>query len=156
MSHQSNIGSVADKQKFEEDKCGLYGSSRTDSGFISSEIISEDLSDSGIIEEKKKVGFSSSRLGTDSGVIDEEDEDRAQEDPKKPTSMLLDSGVCLSENLSKISISQGFNDLDAPKKQPPVDSSASLSGKLKPLQPTKEVVDIPWKIYYEQNEDGDT
>lgn len=154
MSHQSNIGSVTDKQKLEEDKCGLYGSSRTDSGFISGEIISEELVDSGIIEEKKKV--ESSLPVTDSGVIDEEEEDRIQGDPKKATSMLLDSGVCLSENFSKICISQGLNDLDAPKKTLLVDSAASLSGKFKSQQSTKEEDDIPWKIYYEQNEDGDT
>lgn len=155
MSHQSNIGSVTDKQKLEEDKYELYGSSRTDSGFISGEIISEELTDSSILEDKKKVESAQLRLQavTDSGVIDK-DEDFIQGDSKKPTSMLLDSGVCLSENFSKICISQGFNDLDAPKKSQLVDSNASLTGKIK--QPSIEVGDVPWKIYYEQNEDGDT
>lgn len=141
MSSQSNVGSVTDKQNIEEDKCELYASSRTDSGFISGEIYSEEL-DSGVIEEKKKVS-----------VIDEEDEDCIQGDPKKSTSMYIDSGVCLSENLSKISISQGFNDLDAPLKSRFVDSGSSVK-EHKP--PAKEVGDIPWKIYYEQNEEGDT
>lgn len=155
MSHQSHIGSVTDKQNLDEDKCGLYSSSRTDSGFISSEITSEEFDDLGVIEEKKKVGYIKPVI--DSGIIEEEDEDSLQGDPKKPTSMLLDSGVCLSENLSKIYISQGFNDLDAPLKTTLVDSTPSLSGKNESQQRTKDATpDIPWKIYFEQDEDGDT
>lgn len=156
MSYQSNVGSVTDKQKFEEDKSELYDSSRTDSGFISSEITSEELTDSGILEDKKKVRspLLHSQAITDSGIIEEEEDHNIQGDQKKSTSMLLDSGVCLSENFSKLSISQGFNDLDAPKKAQLVDSNASLSGQSR--QPSIEVGDIPWKIYYEQNEDGDT
>lgn len=157
MSHKSNDGSFTDKQKFDEDKSELYDSSRTDSGFISSEIISEELTDSGILEDKKKVRSPPlhSQAITDSGIIEEEEQDHSiQGDQKKSTSMLLDSGVCLSENFSKLSISQGFNDLDDPKKAQLVDSTASLSGQ--PRQPSIEVGDIPWKIYYEQNEDGDT
>lgn len=153
MSHQSNVGSVTDRQKLEEDKCGLYSSSRTDSGFISSEIISEEFADSGVVEEKKKV--CSNKPFIDSGVINEEEEDDLKSDPKEPQ-MLLDSGVYLSETLSKICISQGLNNLDTPLKPQLVDSSAHLSVEFKPKQSTKEVTDIPWKIYYEQNEDGDT
>lgn len=162
MSNQSNIGSVTDKQKIEEDKCGLYDSSTIDSGFISGEIFSSELTDSGIIEDKKKVGYNS-RAITDS-VIDEyriqgdpkEGKDSIQDDPKESVSMFLDSGVCLSENLpnlSKLSISQGFNDLDAPLKPKFVDSISSVK---EPKQPTKEAADIPLKIFYEQDEDGDT
>lgn len=152
MSTQSNVGSVTDRQKIDEDKCELYDSSRTDSGFISGEIYSDELTDSGVIEEKKKVG-ANSRACIDSGVIYEEDEDGVQGDQKKSVSMYVDSGVCLSENLSKISISQGFNDLDAPLKSKLIDLDSPVKEQ---KTPTKEVGEIPWKIYYEQNEDGDT
>lgn len=149
MSNQSYVGSVADKQKH-EDKCELDESSTIDSGFLSGEVLSEEVSD--FIEEKKKVEYS--RPAKDSGIIDKEDD--LADDLKKPTSMLLDSGVCLSENFSKISISLGFNDLDAPQKEQPVVSTGSFSRKYKDPQPITDSLDIPGKIYYEQNEDGDT
>lgn len=150
MSYQSNIGSVTDKQKF-EDKCDLYSSSKIDSGFISGELPSEEFADSGVIEEKKKVDSI-----IDSGVIDEE-EDSLQGDQTKSTPMLVDSGVCLIENFSKISLKQGHNNFDAPSKAPLVDSTSSLSCNFKSHQPAKGVsTDIPWEIYYDQNEDGDT
>lgn len=150
MSTQSNVGSVTDRQKT-EDKCDSYDASRTDSGYLSGEICSEELN-SGVIEEKKKVE-SNTRSFTDSDIINEDDEDRVQGDPKKPTSMYIDSGVCLTENLSKISISQGFNDLDAPLKSKFVESGSPVKEQ---KTPAKEIGEIPWKIYYEQNEDGDT
>lgn len=111
--------------KFEED---TEAYERTDSGFISGDIPSESL-DSGLLEEK-----SSSR-----NIIEEVNE------PEAPTSMILDSGVCLSEKFSNISISkEGLNDLNAPKKQSPVDTE---SKKIKS--------DFPL-FFYEPDEDGDT
>ncbi|CAH1155834.1 unnamed protein product [Phaedon cochleariae] len=115
------------------DKCELYESSRTDSGFLSGEI-SEEITDSGIIEEKP---LNTDFCNLDSGIIDEE---------KKVTTepMLLDSGVCLTESFSKISIEEsGLNNLNSPKKvAAPVEC--------------KKNDEIPWKIYYEQDEEGDT
>ncbi|KAJ8948208.1 hypothetical protein NQ318_010484 [Aromia moschata] len=122
----------------DDDKCGLYESSRTDSGFISSgnllvsgEIVSEEIQpvplDSGIIEDKKDQDY-----------------------------MHLDSGVCLSESFSNLNIKSGLNDLNSPKvKQTPVESYVRSETKIKPV-PVKASEDIPWKIYYEQDEDGDT
>lgn len=125
-----------------DDKKDFYESSRTDSGFISGELseeISEEIIDSGVIEDHKKHNI------TDT-IPEEEDE-------KKAVPMLLDSGVCLTESFSKISIKEkqaGLNDLNNPrnKPQPLVDS-------IKPNK-NKASDDIPWRAYYEQDEEGDT
>ncbi|XP_018571849.1 NF-kappa-B inhibitor cactus-like [Anoplophora glabripennis] len=133
----------------DDDNCGLYESSRTDSGFISSgnllvsgEIVSEEIqSVSGIPEN------TSSRPLT-LGVVEEKEKDTDY--------MRLDSGVCLSESFSNLNIKQGFNDLNCPKiKQTPVESYIK-SDLQKQVPVVKVSDDIPWKIYYEQDDDGDT
>lgn len=133
----TNIFPDAPGKVTDDDKCGLYESSRTDSGFISSgnllvsgEIVSEEIQpepvDSGIIEDKKDQDY-----------------------------MRLDSGVCLSESFSNLNIKSGLNDLNSPKiKQTPVESFLRSDPKINKQPVGKD--DIPWKIYYEQDEDGDT
>lgn len=141
MSKQQNTTNFPDAsgKLTDEDKCGLYESSRTDSGFISSgnllvsgEIVSEEIqseSDSGIIKDKQE-----------------------------PDYMRLDSGVCLSESFSNLKIQQGLNDLNCPKvkSQAPVESYVISDSKIKQAPVNKIPDDIPWKIYYDQDDDGDT
>lgn len=129
----------------DDDKCGLYESSRTDSGFISS----GNLLVSGEIVSEEIQPASGSSRPLDSGII----EDRKEKDPDY---MRLDSGVCLSESFSNLNIKQGFNDLNCPKiKQTPVESY-TRSDLQKQAPVGKASDDIPWKIYYEQDDDGDT
>lgn len=132
----------------DDDKCGLYESSRTDSGFISSgnllvsgEIVSEEI--------QPASGVSENTRPLDSGIIDDSKE-------KDTDYMRLDSGVCLSESFSNLNIKQGINDLNSPKiKQTPVESYVRTD--LQKQAPVLKVSDdIPWKIYYEQDDDGDT
>nr|CAH7713546.1 unnamed protein product [Callosobruchus chinensis] len=86
---------------------------------------------------------------TDSGFLSGE---ITEETPDSADLMLVSSGVCLSENFSKISISDeknSLNNLDAPKK--------TVSQQKPPVARTRQSVDeVLWKIYYEQDEDGDT
>ncbi|XP_072380098.1 NF-kappa-B inhibitor cactus [Diabrotica undecimpunctata] len=149
MSDQDFAGETTEKLTFDtsasahehEDKKAIYyESSKTDSGFISGEI-SEEILDSGLIEDVDKP------LNTTASFTEEEE--------KKVEPMLLDSGVCLTESFSKISIKEiesGVNDLNNPKKPTalvaPVDSFTKK--QVKPVEA------IPWKIYYEQDEEGDT
>lgn len=134
----------------DDDKCGLYESSRTDSGFISSgnllvsgEIVSEE------IQPASGTSENTSSRPLDSGIIEDGKE-------KDTDYMRLDSGVCLSESFSNLNIKQGFNDLNCPKiKQTPVESyTRSDLQKQAPVGKVSD--DIPWKIYYEQDDDGDT
>nr|WMZ41591.1 cactus protein [Altica viridicyanea] len=128
MSQQQNFPDASAS----DDKKGVYESSTVDSGFISGEI-SEEISDSGPIDDYKK--------------------DIPHEDDKKVEPMLLDSGVCLSESFSKISIKEkelGLNDLNNPKKVQAIAESVVKPSKTKPSE------DIPWRTYYEQDEEGDT
>lgn len=114
----------------QDGKFEAYDSCRTDSGFMSEEIIN-----SGHIVEEEQPPKKTAPA--------DKDEDKHDRKGSTDVHMLVDSGVCLSENFSKISISQGLNDLDSQKKaeqQPPVAAKD----------------EIPWKIYYSQNEDGDT
>ncbi|KAH1000095.1 hypothetical protein HUJ04_000024 [Dendroctonus ponderosae] len=110
------------------DECCDIAESRGDSGFISSGnlMLSQELSCEDV----------AARPQPDSGII----EDRAKS-PQE--SMRLDSGVCLSSELSlseKLSqLSLGLNDLSLPKP---------------PVRTTRE--EVPWQLYYEQDEDGDT
>lgn len=123
----------------DDDKCDLTDS-RTDSGFISSGnlILSGEISEEIIPESSRR---SDAHSHCDSGII--EDSDRKRE------SMHIDSGLCLtgelslSEKISKLNLEAGLNDLNNPKLQPPVESKTALD-------------DIPWNIYFEQDEDGDT
>ncbi|CAH1991417.1 unnamed protein product [Acanthoscelides obtectus] len=82
---------------------------------------------------------------TDSGFLSGEITEESPDSVADP--MIVTSGVCLTEDFSKISISdekQSLNNLDAPKQKPPVARS-------------KQTVDeVLWKIYFEQDEDGDT
>ncbi|KAJ8917829.1 hypothetical protein NQ315_010738 [Exocentrus adspersus] len=138
----------------DDDKCGLYESSRTDSGFISSgnllvsgEIVSEEIHSP---SSGTGTGTSDYTSGgaLDSGIL----EDKKERDSDY---MRLDSGVCLSESFSSLSIKQGFNDLNCPKIiQTPVEPYVKPEQKQAPV--IKVTEDIPWKIYYEQDDDGDT
>lgn len=135
----------------DDDKCELYESSRTDSGFISSgnllvsgEIVSEEIQ-SGIFEN------------TSSGPLTSGSVEGKEKNSENDTDyMRLDSGVCLSESFSNLNIKQSFNDLNCPKiKQTPVESY--IRSDLQKQAPVLKVSDdIPWKIYYEQDDDGDT
>ncbi|KAG5896852.1 hypothetical protein JTB14_024191 [Gonioctena quinquepunctata] len=91
---------------------------------------------------------------TDSGAIEtefKETKDKPQlshtnEEHKEAVEMFLDSGVCLTDSFSKLTV-RGQNDLNVPDKtHTPVDSYST----------SKQLDDIPWKIYYAQDEDGDT
>lgn len=126
MSQQSqNMKNFPDAPgKTIEDDSEAY--ERTDSGFISGEITSENT-DSGIIDDK----ISSSKS------IVEEDEDEKE---REALSMILDSGVCLSEKFSNFSL----KDEDLDKKQTPVE-----------FDKTKIKSDFPL-FFYEPDEDGDT
>lgn len=118
-----------------DDKCEQIDST-SDSGFISS----TNLMLSGEISEEIPPRSDRNELGshTDSGIIQDKEH-------KTRESMHIDSGVytselSLAEKISKLNLEAGFNDLNR-KDQPPVASSDD---------------DIPWKIYFEQDEDGDT
>ncbi|XP_060528864.1 NF-kappa-B inhibitor cactus [Cylas formicarius] len=111
--------------------------SKSDSGFISSGSIIVSGEISGELQPETSHGKTTSTYA-DSGVIDDND-------TKDAAHMRVDSGVylTLSENISNLSLkSHGLNDLNNPKETTAV---------------SKEYLhDIPWKIYYEQDEDGDT
>lgn len=119
----------------EEDKCGLYESSRTDSGFLSSANLTVS-SDQLLSEEIKSA--------PDSGLIEEDDIEQ---------SMRLDSGVDLglSETFSGLSLkSPSLNNLNSTKLRtnddiPHVQTNVS-SEEERP----------PWELYYRQDEEGDT
>ncbi|KAL3269478.1 hypothetical protein HHI36_008546 [Cryptolaemus montrouzieri] len=122
------------EKHFDDDK--LFEPSRTDSGFISSGnlIISEEIID----EPEDQSSDNKTR------DFHREDKDR----------MLVDSGVvCISENLSNVSLKDSdLNDLSS-KKQKPVDCD---SRKVSVTSVKPNPSDIPWKIYFQQDEDGDT
>lgn len=111
----------------DEDKCGLYESSRTDSGFLSGGnlIVSGEITS----EEQEQ----------DSGVAPKEVH---IEEPY----MHIDSGLdVLSQTLSSLSLKHpDLNDLSCK------DLKEATS-----KQRVKEQ-EQPWEIYYGQDEDGDT
>lgn len=128
MSQQSrNVKNFPDAPgKTIEDDSEVY--EKVDSGFISEDITSENT-DSGIIEDK---------ISSRKSIVEEyEDEQEIQTD-----SMIIDSGVCLSEKFSNISISKE-EDLNE-KTQSPVE-----------LDNIKLKNDFPL-FFYEADEDGDT
>nr|XP_023014988.1 NF-kappa-B inhibitor cactus-like [Leptinotarsa decemlineata] len=111
-------------------KYGYYEGSSEDSGFLSGDI-SEEIQYSGLLETEYKE----SNLHLNSGVSD--DKQGIDEN------MLIDSGVCLLDNFSKLSVS-GQNNLGAPDK---IKSSVEFpSPKL----------EGPLENYQIQDEDGDT
>lgn len=118
-----------------EKKTAYYESSTVDSGFLSGEI-SEEISE--LLDDNKVIN-------TPDSITEEE---------KKVAPMLLDSGVCLSDSFSKLCFketdSSGTNDLNFLKRQ---EAHVVYPSNIKPNRP---VEDIPWKIYYEQDEEGDT
>lgn len=135
-----------------DDKYDLTDS-RTDSGFISSGnlMLSQEISGEIILEDDRSTWSetpSHRQPQIDSGIIDDHDKQTGQ-------SMHIDSGVCLTSDLSlseKISkLNLEINDLDQPKtvqvQPPPVDRSKTTRTNSD---------DVPWEIYFEQDEDGDT
>ncbi|KAK9890890.1 hypothetical protein WA026_012232 [Henosepilachna vigintioctopunctata] len=118
-----------EKKILEDD---LVESSRTDSGFISSGnmIVSEEIIDEP--EENK-----------DNNLDEELKEDKEV--------MLLDSGVCLSENFSNLSLkNSNLNNLSS-------NSSKNVeSDRGKSPEVRLNISDQFWKTYYEQDENGDT
>ncbi|KAF5306205.1 hypothetical protein FQR65_LT07482 [Abscondita terminalis] len=127
-----------------DEKFSLYEASRTDSGFlsgnlvVSSEILSEEIrseeieppSDSGVLEESAK----SKSICNNQSVF-----------------MRLDSGVDLggglSESFSSLSLKNpGLNDL----------SSNKLKEPICPVELSKPEEQPPWELWFEQDEDGDT
>ncbi|KAF5283729.1 hypothetical protein FQA39_LY17226 [Lamprigera yunnana] len=121
-----------------DEKYSLYESSRTDSGFlsgnlvVSSEILSEEIKS----EEIQPL--------TDSRVLEES----GQTNQSQSVFMRLDSGVDLglSESFSSLSLKYpGINDLGSKLKEP-----------ISPVEVKKPEEQPPWELYYEQDEDGDT
>lgn len=121
----------------EDDKCGLYESSRTDSGFLSSANLTVS-SDQLLSEEIKSA--------PDSGLI--------EDDVDKPQSyMHIDSGVDvgLSETFSGLSLkSPSLNNLNSTKIRTNEDVSQTQ------VQTSAEQERPPWELYYRQDEEGDT
>lgn len=136
--HFPDAGKLSDDEKHEQTDSVI------DSGFISSGnlMLSGDISEE-ILPNKSSSTHSrnSPRDQADSGIIDD------NEHKSRGSSMHIDSGVylpselSLSEKISRLNLESGLNDLNNPKIQPPVASTED---------------DIPWKIYFEQDEDGDT
>lgn len=144
MSQKQN-SNFPDGKLTDDDKCGLYESSRTDSGFISSGnlIVSGEI----VSEEIQPTSGNSQSRPLDSGNDKEKEQDY----------MRLDSGVCLSESFSNLNIKPGLNDLNSPKiKQTPVEPYCKSEPQRTSSPVVKPVDDVPWKLYYEQDEDGDT
>ncbi|KAF7272968.1 hypothetical protein GWI33_014282 [Rhynchophorus ferrugineus] len=134
-----DAGKLSDDEKYEQ------ADSVVDSGFISSGnlMLSGDVSEEII---PKSSGRSAPRHQADSGIIED------NEHKTRDSSMHIDSGVylpselSLSEKISKLNLESGLNDLNNPKTiQPPVAADSPADDD-----------DIPWKIYFEQDEDGDT
>lgn len=159
MSQQSQLANQlgAEDKPFDDAAKGLIEDSATDSGFISSGnlmISGEIESESDLGSDKQPMLPSSSTeivepVDLDSGVI---------------TSMKFDSGVHLSESFSNLSVqnkesAKHLNDLNSKcsslvksGKNISKDSQASAS----PTVTTNVDQQDLWKIYYEQDEDGDT
>lgn len=118
------------QQKFDDDK-GLYESSRTDSGFISS----GNIIVSGEIQQEEE--------------FKEQNQEQAAVVVVEECPMRLDSGVSLSESFSNLSLkSPGWNDLDA--------KVASKSFQQEKPKHDQQKHELSWQEYYEQDEDGDT
>lgn len=128
----------------EDDKCGLYESSRTDSGFLSSANLTVS-SDQLLSEEIKSPA--------DSGLIEEDDTER----PEDNNYMHLDSGVDvgLSETFSGLSLKSpsSLNNLNSTKIRTNEDVSqvSQVQSNL-----TSDQEHPPWELYYKQDEEGDT
>lgn len=110
-----------------EDK--FYENSRTDSGFLSGHITSEEIRSEEITS------------ATESGLI--------EEDIKEDNLMRLDSGVvCLSQTFSSLSLdlkTPGLNNLNTTKTR----TNENVDSKIIEEK-------HPWELYYKQDEDGDT
>lgn len=144
--NQQYSSNVPDAGKLiDDDKCDLTDS-RVDSGFISSGslLLSGEISEEAPephpdpFRQYRKTDLSSQ---CDSGIIED----------TKSEPMLIDSGICLTKDeptvdkqlSSQLSSLKLQNDLNNPKtSQPPVESIRKS--------------DVPWDIYFEQDEDGDT
>lgn len=123
----------------DEDK--LLESSRTDSGFLSGEIVTEDN-----INSTSDSGCSNVNLKT-------------SEIPQ--FHMRLDSGVGLTitESFSELSLEKNatLNDLNLTPKQHKSLTSTTTTYSEKPTEETKQFNEQPpWELYYAQDEDGDT
>lgn len=132
MWNSTEKTSFTDAKNSMDDKCELYESSRTDSGFLSgANLTSEQLYSEEI------------RSNPDSGVIEEEKED---------SYMKSDSGViCLSENFSNLSLNlknPSLNDLNSTKSR--------TNEEVNKCQTNVEQKEQSWMLYYRQDEDGDT
>lgn len=131
---------VTDAEKssglMEDDKCGLYESSRTDSGFLSSANLTSDQ----LLSEEIKSA-------TDSGLIEEDDGGKVDSGY-----MRLDSGVDvgLSETFSGLSLkSPSLNNLNSTKRTNDDIPHTQTNIKSEQERP-------PWELYYRQDEEGDT
>lgn len=123
----SNLFPDGSQKLSEEDKCGLYESSRTDSGFLSG----GNLIVSGEITSEEQP--------QDSGPVEDETS------PEK-SYMHIDSGVDFCETFSNLSLKHpDLNDLN----------SKGLKEIAVAKQPVRTEED-PWDIYFQQDEDGDT
>lgn len=136
-SHFPDAGKIID-----DDKCDLTDS-RTDSGFISSGslMLSGEISEEIVSEPSYHRRDAHSQ--SDSGIIQDDSKISNKESMHIDSGVYLPSELSLSEKISKLNLEAGLNDLNNPKLQPPVESKTSLD-------------DIPWNIYFEQDEDGDT
>lgn len=160
MSQQSQLAKelgAEDKpytQLLDDAGKGLIEDSATDSGFISSGnlMISGEIDiESGPIDSDNIAGDNNAKsteeqLDLDSGVI---------------TSMKFDSGVHLSESFSNLSVqnkesAKHLNDLNS-KCSTALSSEKNIcKGSASPQVTTNVDQQDLWKIYYEQDEDGDT
>lgn len=125
----------------EDDKCGLYESSRTDSGFLSSANLTVSSDQLVLSEEIKSPA--------DSGLIEEDDTAKPEEGY-----MHLDSGVDvgLSETFSELSLKSpsSLNNLNSTKSRTTEEVSQVQSNV------TSDQEHPPWELYYKQDEEGDT
>lgn len=141
-TNKSMVADAAAKSTglMEDDKCGLYESSRTDSGFLSSANLT--VSSDQLLSEEI-------RSAPDSGVIEEDDVDKTEQGY-----MHLDSGVDvgLSETFSELSLkSPTLNNLNSTKLRTNDDIS-----KVQSTTTASDEERPPWELYYRQDEEGDT
>ncbi|XP_066246090.1 NF-kappa-B inhibitor cactus [Euwallacea similis] len=137
---QEPSSNVPDAGKLTENEKSELTDSRADSGFISSGnlMLSQEISQEILPDQ---LPYPSSHQA-DSGIIEDSDK-------KTGSSMHIDSGVyvtnelSLSEKISKLNLE--LNDLNQAKVVAP-----------SPVEPKKTADDVPWQIYFKQDEDGNT
>jgi hypothetical protein len=166
--HQLKKGNVSDQSKVKEglsqsetwkhemsgkdtsSHSSLYDSGRTDSGFLSGgNILTETLSEGDITPPGKPSS--------------------PETEPEQKSFMRLDSGVDvgLSDQFSELCIEENLNNLDSDTKTQfsipskissvgPNITSAPSPQNTSSLEGSKAVQGLPWQLYFQQDEEGDT